>query len=157
MKCLHQKRNVGSIEVNGKTPADFNGARISSQISIQPQGHSGTLGLQWPHLILSGQNTWFREPPEESLHWCTWAKTILCSVWSSIFKCLTSSYSEISLPISMNGEDSYLVLDKTKYTMIFFYFSITICNGCKMQYLHYYKPNPLVYHHTIAGNQMREV
>lgn len=46
MKRLHQNRNVGSIEVDGKTPTDFSRARISSQVSLQPQGHSGTLGLE---------------------------------------------------------------------------------------------------------------
>lgn len=38
-----------------------------------------------------------------------------------------------------------------------FYFSIIICNGCNMQYPHCNKPSPLVSHHTIAGNQIREV
>lgn len=48
MKRLHLNRNVGSVEVEGggKTPADSNGVRVSSQVSIQPQGHSGTLGLE---------------------------------------------------------------------------------------------------------------
>lgn len=58
------------------------------------------------------------ERPLESLHWWTCAKTIPRSVWSSVFECFMSSYSEISLPMSMNDEDSYLVLEQTKHIMI---------------------------------------
>lgn len=37
------------------------------------------------------------------------------------------------------------------------HFSIIICSGCNVQYSHCSEPSPSLYHHTFAGNQIREV
>lgn len=158
MKCLHQNRNVGSIEVDGKTPADFNGARISSQVSIQPQGHSGTLGLEWPQRTTYGQDTYLlqrdtsKEPP--LMYLGKDYPEICTELWFQMPHVLLywNKYA--------NKHEWWRLLsgfwqDQTHTDL--FYFSIIICSGCNMQYPYCNKPSPLVYHHTITGNQIREV
>lgn len=146
VKCLHQKRNVGSIKVNGKTPADFNGARISSPISIQPQGQSGTLGFQWPHLTFFGQNTWFRETSREPpLMYLSRDYPALC-----MEICFWMPHELLFWNKFANKHKWWRLLSgfgQNQTHNDVFYFSITICNGCNVQFLHYTnlhynKPSP---------------
>lgn len=127
-----------------------------------PASHGGAVApLAWSDLsvhLLDKILTWFRETLAKSLHWCTWAKTLLKSLQSSGFKCLVCSC--LYWKKYANKQERWRLLsgfwqDQTHTDL--FYFSTIICSGCNMQYPHCNKPSPFVYHHTIAGNQIREV